>query len=649
MIVYFDISAFLILLVLGFSIISRKLYKGKTDKSFLILLLDSFLITVFDIISSYFDAYSNGFSLWLIKVANYGYFISYSFLPLCYIVYIVSLTDIWHIILKSKIKTVMTLLPFIIDLILLSINEWTHILFYFDEQNHYVRGDFVVLLQVVGFLSMIFGCYLIHKYRLSLAKTKRVALYSVYVLVMGTTIIQWLFANCLLTALAITLGIMLIVVMVQRPEERLELNTGFDKFEAYITDAKRVYQVQKPTKLLIVDIANFSSISTVLPYEARKELIQNIAKAMEQIHNKYVNTLLVNYYYLDDGRFRLLFVEKDEKKVDLFAEKLVEYFSQTFKISQLDLNLITYVCKVDCLKDTEDFLMLYNFESHFVEETKYEQKVFLASELISKNQFKYSNNINTIIDDALINKRFQVYYQPIYSVELKKFTSAEALIRLIDEKYGFISPEIFIPIAEKSGAIHKIGEYVLEEVFKFMCSEEYAKLGLEYIEINLSVTQCMQVDLAEKVDALMQKYHIRPEYINLEITETAAVMSQTVMEENLEKLSKLGISFSLDDYGTGYSNIKRITELPLKIIKLDKTFACNIEKPKMEILLESTVKMMKAMNMKIVVEGVETEEMLNKFKELNCELIQGYYFSKPLPKKDFIDYIERQNEIGQLV
>lgn len=649
MIVYFDISALLILLMLGFSIISRRRYKGETDKSLIILLLDSFFITVFDIISVYLDIYSSGFSLWFIKAVNYGYFISYSFLPLCYIVYIVSLTDIWHIILKSKIKTAITLLPFIIDIILLSVNEWTHILFYFDEQNHYIRGKFVVLLQVVGFLSMLFGCYLIHKYRLSLSKTKRVALYSVYVLVMGTTIIQWLFANYLLTALAITLGIMLIVIMVQRPEERLELNTGFDKFEAYITDVKRVYQVQKPTKLLIVDIANFSSISTVLPYEARKRLIQSIAKSVEKINNKYINTLLVNFYYLDDGRFRLLFTEKDEKKVDLFAEKLVEYFSQTFKISQLDLNLMTYICKVDCLKDTEDFLMLYNFESHFVEETKYEQKVFLASELISKNRFKYSNNINAIIDDALVNKKFQVYYQPIYSVELKRFTSAEALIRLIDEKHGFISPEIFIPIAEKSGAIHKIGEYVLEEVFKFMCSEEYAKLGLDYIEINLSVTQCMQVDLAEKVDVLMKKYHIKPEYINLEITETAAVMSQTVMEENLEKLSKLGISFSLDDYGTGYSNIKRITELPLKIIKLDKTFANNIKKPKMEILLESTVKMMKAMNMKIVVEGVETEEMLNKFKELNCELIQGFYFSKPLPKKDFIDYIERQNEVGQLV
>lgn len=643
MIIYFDISAILILIVLIFSVLFRGLYKGETNKTFLVLLITSFFVTLFDILSVYLEQYTENVSIILIKIANYGYFISYGFVPLCYIVYILSLTDTWHIILKSKLKQLITLLPFIIYLTLLLLNEWTHILFYFDEQNHYVRGNFAIILQILGIISMVLGCSLIYKYRFNIPKIKEVSLYIVYILVIGATFVQWFLVSYLITSLALTLGIMLLVVMVQRPEERIELNTGFDKFEAYIEDMKRVYLVQKPDILLLVDISNFSSISTVLSYEARKGLINKISKAIEKINKKYVNTALVNYYYLNDGRFRLLFAEKDEKKIDIFAEKLVEYFSQTFKISQLDLNLLVYVCKVDCLKDTEDFLTLYNFESHFVEETKYEQKVFLASELINKNKFKYSNNINTIIDEALLNRSFQVYYQPIYSVEDNRFTSAEALIRLIDAKHGFISPEIFIPIAEKSGAIHKIGEYVIEEVFKFMCSEEYKKLGLEYIEINLSVTQCMQIDLAEKIAALMQKYHIKPEYINLEITETAAALSQAVMEENLKKLSKLGISFSLDDYGTGYSNIKRITELPLKIIKLDKTFANDIESPKMVILLENTVKMMKAMNMKIVVEGVETKEMLDKFKELNCELIQGYYFSKPLPKKEFVEFIESFN------
>ena len=214
--------------------------------------------------------------------------------------------------------------------------------------------------------------------------------------------------------------------------------------------------------------------------------------------------------------------------------------------------------------------------------------------------------IDTIIDHALANHKFNVYYQPIYSVTEQRFNSAEALLRLNDDKYGFISPELFIPAAEKSGAIHKIGAYVLEEVCSFIASDEYKSLGLDYIEINLSVSQCMQNNLANEVLDTLNKYHVSTDQINLEITETAASDSQKIMNENLDILNKAGVHFSLDDFGTGYSNIKRIASLPLDIIKLDKSFTKLEENPKLQIILQNTINMIKDMDMKIVVEGVET-------------------------------------------
>ena len=166
--------------------------------------------------------------------------------------------------------------------------------------------------------------------------------------------------------------------------------------------------------------------------------------------------------------------------------------------------------------------------------------------------------------------------------------------------------------------------------------------------MNLSVTQCMRSNLAEDVLEIMNRYHVPMEAVNLEITETAASHAQEVMSENLSKLTQAGISISLDDYGTGYSNIKRVIQLPLKIIKLDKTFVDEQDNPKMRVVLKNTVAMLKDMNMEIVVEGIETQEMLDFFTDLRCDFIQGYFFSKPIPKPEFVNFIKTWNQGRQM-
>lgn len=189
---------------------------------------------------------------------------------------------------------------------------------------------------------------------------------------------------------------------------------------------------------------------------------------------------------------------------------------------------------------------------------------------------------------------------------------------------------------------------MLEEVCRFIGSDEFKKLGLSYIEVNVSVSQCMQHGLSEKILGIMNKYGVSPEQINLEITETAASFDQSVMTENLAELSSAGISFSLDDYGTGYSNMYRIAALPLKIVKLDKSFVNN-QTSKMWTILQNTVKMIKDLDMEIVVEGIETKDMVKKFSDLRCDYIQGYYYSKPVPQDEFVKFVSERNSAAASV
>ena len=178
--------------------------------------------------------------------------------------------------------------------------------------------------------------------------------------------------------------------------------------------------------------------------------------------------------------------------------------------------------------------------------------VFFARDVFRKERYDILLEIDDILDRAIKERKFKVYYQPIYSVEEKCFRSAEALVRLFDDKYGFIPPDLFIPAAEKSGAILAIGQIVLDQVCEFIGSEEYRKLGLHYIEVNLSVVQCMEEGLVRDVMDTFDRFHISSRDVNLEITETAVSDEQQVMDKNINDLFNEGVCFSLDDFGTGY-------------------------------------------------------------------------------------------------
>ena len=153
--------------------------------------------------------------------------------------------------------------------------------------------------------------------------------------------------------------------------------------------------------------------------------------------------------------------------------------------------------------------------------------------------------------------------------------------------------------------------------------------------------QCMQMDLTDKVLYYLKKYNLKPEQINLEITETAANTTQDVVEENIRALSEQGIAFSLDDYGTGYSNLSRIISLPFRIVKIDKSMTDKVFDSKIRAILKYNIRLLKEIGMEIVVEGVATEEVLKQFEEMGCDFIQGYYFSRPLPQQEFVEFIKK--------
>lgn len=255
----------------------------------------------------------------------------------------------------------------------------------------------------------------------------------------------------------------------------------------------------------------------------------------------------------------------------------------------------------------------------------------------------YRAQVLKLLTTAVENEAFDVVYQPIYCTEKKKYTSAEALVRLRDcGDLGFISPELFIPLAEEQGMIAEIGAIVFEKVCHFAAVSKLWDKGIHYIEVNLSGLQSVDPGLPEQLQEVMARYQIDPGFINLEITETAAVNGGKQLLSNMDMLRGMGCHFSMDDFGTGYSNLSQMANVQFELVKLDKSLIWPAfgDRPEMAmVILKSCIQMIHELGSHIVAEGVETEEQKQFLSEHGVKYLQGYYFSKPVSEQLFLEQL----------
>ena len=239
--------------------------------------------------------------------------------------------------------------------------------------------------------------------------------------------------------------------------------------------------------------------------------------------------------------------------------------------------------------------------------------------------------------------RFEVYYQPTYYLDEYRLHGAEALVRMHDDTVGFVSPEEFIPMAEQMGVIEQIDDYVLSEVCAFLASGVPAQHGMDCINVNLSVIQCMRPGFFEHIIGIVDSYRIDHSLINFEITESVGAENYEKLAVVAHRLKSAGFSLSMDDYGTGYSNMEGIFSLNFDIIKIDKSLLWSAEKNERgAVILRNSVRMIHDLGCRVLTEGVETQAQIALLRGLDVDFLQGYYFSKPVPKDEFLNIIEKR-------
>lgn len=640
-IIVFDACSIVILLVLFFSLYLRKMVRGRTNVLFIIFSLTILISAIADIGTVLFPAHASPSekNIAINYAIDYLYFFTRNMTMPIYVLFLISVSGMWHEFKNNTIQKFIWSVPVSIINGTILVDIFSHNIFYIAADLQYYRGPWLKVLYFSAAFVILYSMFFIFKYREMVDNSKFFILFSVVPVSITGIIIQLFFPKVLIEIFTTTVPMLLISLIVQRPEEIINFETGCLNYFACIDEFQRNFKLKRDMLSIFININNAKKIKQQIGNENYRGLLNQIIKELYQNATDDENEL----YYLDNSTFVIATQQIDSKRTDQTAQEICNLLNKKHSINKIDVYLQTKICIVRCPQDLSDLTGVINFANTFASNIVVTNMVtYLQAEANSK-EFKIKSEIDEIIKRGISQHRFKVYYQPIYDVNYHRFTSAEALIRLFDEKYGYISPALFIPAAEKNGAIHQIGDYVLENVCNFISSNNLEKLGLEYLEVNLSVAQCIEKNFGNKIIDVLKKYRIKPHQINFEITETSEEFNPEVFDTNIELLSRNGISFSLDDYGTGYSNIKRVTTLPLNIIKLDKCFVDEYQNEEVRVVVQNTVKMLKKLEKHILVEGIETESKLNTFIELGCDFIQGFYFSKPIPEKDFIMFLINKN------
>lgn len=423
-------------------------------------------------------------------------------------------------------------------------------------------------------------------------------------------------------------------------KEQLDYLSNFDPLTGLPNQKSLFEQLDNLCKynerfaVLCLDLDRFNIINDSLGYsigdQALKFVANNFIKLMPQ--DGYLARLSSNDFIMIFKNYR------DKNAVYQLATNIIKKISEPFIIQSYELNISTSIGITFFPEEgKEKYLLLENAHTALYQAKKEGRNTYqLSSHLEDISSYK-KYVLDRDMRKAIINEEFELYFQPQVEPKHGKLCGAEALIRWNHKEWGMISPGEFIPLAEENHMINAITDWVIEKVCLYLNEWKEKGLPIKPIAINIPPIRFMKTDLYNFVKAQIDKYDLDPKFLEFEITENTIVNSEIGICSTIQRLKELGIRIAIDDFGTGYASLVSIRQFKPDTIKIDKIFIQNINH-KNDIdnaIISATLHLGKLLKLNIVAEGVEEFEQLNFLKQNDCDIIQGYLFSKPVKIDEF--------------
>ena len=414
--------------------------------------------------------------------------------------------------------------------------------------------------------------------------------------------------------------------------------TSLPNRNLFFTNLHKLVQQDAHHALLVFDLDNFKKINDSLGHQLGDSLLAKLTMRLNKLTRE--NDV---FYRLGGDEFALVMSNtNDIHVITRTAKQFLAAISTPFKMAGHELAITSSVGIVLFPEDgNTPEVLLKNADTAMYHAKKKGNSYLFFNDTMNRQAVKRLQ-IENLMRFGLKEDHFEVYYQPKMNIRTGKLTGMEALVRFITPKKGIISPGVFIPIAEETGQIIDIGEVVLNKACRDV--KKWLDDGLfnGRVAVNLSAKQFSLPDLTSRIDIILQKNALPSYFLELEITEGTVMDDPNEAINIMRSLSARGIHLAMDDFGTGYSSLAYLKQFPLNTLKVDKAFIDDMKNERGRNMVDSIVTIAHNLDLHVVAEGVEQAHQIDILKTLNCETVQGYYYSKPLSKDEFTEFLKQQ-------
>lgn len=387
--------------------------------------------------------------------------------------------------------------------------------------------------------------------------------------------------------------------------------------------------------LLLVDIDDFHKINSQYGYDVGDKILVKFAELLASVKREQDYLARVG-----DNTFALLLMGiMNTGHAELAARKILRQLDIPFSYHDFHISLECSISIALCPKHARDARHLFKEAELILSDAKEQTEKICISNANADSELSDYWDIEMDIVNALKNNEFRLHYQPKVDIQNRRVSGAEALLRWKHHTRGYVSPNVFIPIAEQNGIMKQIIGWVLNTSLR-QAAKWSDKWGPQAVSVNVPPDFLLMHDFIDMVSSSLSLWRNDNILLTIEIIERSFISQIDRTIEALDKLRDMGVKISIDDFGTGYSSLSYFEKLPVDEIKIDQSFVVNLKESKAS---RDIVKLIRdlghAFELKVVAEGVEDEQVLKYLHKLKCDVIQGFYFSKPLPNKDYMEWL----------
>lgn len=389
--------------------------------------------------------------------------------------------------------------------------------------------------------------------------------------------------------------------------------------------------------LFVLDLDRFKYVNDTLGHPIGDQLLREIARRLQNSVRKSDTIARLG----GDEFAAILFGVHGLQSAEIIARKIINLVNEPIMIENHNLTVGASIGIVRCPQDGTDNnqlmqradMAMYHAKNNRQSYTFYESNLDQHSLI----QLNLENDLRT----AIQKEHLELYYQPKIDIKAGRFCGVEALVRWNHPSRGFLTPDLFIPLAEQTGLIHQLTHWVLTNALE-QCAQWHKEKIQVNVAVNLSARSLEDTHLADIVSATLARFSVQPQWLSLELTESAVMANPNQAMEMLTKLHNKGVKISVDDFGTGYSSLAYLKKLPVSDIKIDKSFVMEMHRDSNDaVIVHSTIDLAHNMGLNVIAEGVETQEVLEMLINLGCDVAQGYYICKPLNAEAVTNWLQQ--------